>query len=57
MDSKTPVDIAAGAVALGTVMEWIPALASLLTIIWMSIRIYQTLLEIKSKKKDKDGTV
>jgi len=57
MDSKTPVDIAAGAVALGTVMEWIPALASLLTVVWMSIRIYQTILEIKSKKKGKDGTV
>ena len=43
MDSKTPVDIAAGAVAFGGVLEIIPAVASLLTIVWMSIRIYQLL--------------
>ena len=55
MDSKTPVDIAAGAVAVGSVFEWLPALASLLTVVWMPIRIYQAILEIKRKKKEDNG--
>ena len=49
MDSKPPVAIAAGAVAVGSVFEWLPALSSLLTVVWMSIRIYQGVLEIKRK--------
>ena len=53
MDSKTPVDVAAGAVALGGVLEIIHAIASLLTIVWMILRIYQLIKEIKNKKEEK----
>jgi hypothetical protein len=42
MDAKTPLDATAGAIAVGSLMEWLPAAASVLTIIWMLIRIYET---------------
>ena len=51
MSDKTPIDITAGAIAVGTIVEWLPAVASLLTIVWMSLRIYQTVYEIHNRKK------
>lgn len=42
MDDKTPIDVTAGAVAFATVVELLPAVASLFTIIWLGIRIYET---------------
>ncbi len=55
MNDKTPIDITAGMVALGAVTEVLPALASLFTIVWMSIRIYQSITEIKERRRDKDA--
>lgn len=54
MDDKTPIDITAGMVAFGAVMDVLPALASLFTIVWMGIRIYQSITEIKERRRDKD---
>ena len=42
MDDKTPIDLTAGAVAFASMVELLPALASLFTIIWLGIRIYET---------------
>ena len=42
MDDKTPIDLTAGAIAFGTVVELLPAVASVFTIIWLGIRIYET---------------
>jgi len=42
MDDKTPIDVTAGAVAFATVVELLPAVASIFTIIWLGIRIYET---------------
>jgi hypothetical protein len=42
MDPKTPLDASAGLIAVGSLMDWLPAAASVLTIIWMLIRIYET---------------
>ena len=42
MDDKTPIDLTAGAVAFGAVVELLPAVASLFTIVWLGIRIYET---------------
>ena len=41
-DPKTPLDLTAAAVAAGTILDLLPALASLLTIIWMALRIYES---------------
>ena len=41
-DPKTPADVTAIAVGAGALMEWLPAIASLFTIVWMAIRIYET---------------
>jgi hypothetical protein len=35
-------DAAAVSVTLATMLEWLPALAALFTIIWTAIRIYET---------------
>ena len=51
MNDKTPIDVTAGVIAFGAFIEWLPAVASLLTIIWMSLRIYQTVYEIKNRNK------
>jgi hypothetical protein len=40
-DAKTALDIAAGANAALALMQWLPPLAALLTIIWTAIRIYE----------------
>jgi len=40
--TKTAVDIASTVTVIGTVMNWLPAIAALWTIIWTSIRIYET---------------
>jgi len=42
MDDKTPIDVTAGAVAFASVVELLPAVASIFTIIWLGIRIYET---------------
>ena len=42
MNDKTPIDITAGMVALGAVTDVLPALASLFTIVWMALRIWET---------------
>jgi len=42
MNDKTPIDVTAGIVALGTITEVLPALASLFTIVWMALRIWET---------------
>lgn len=42
MDDKTPIDLTAGAIAFGSMVELLPAVASLFTIIWLGIRIYET---------------
>ena len=54
MDSKTPIDIAAGVLAFGSVVEVLPAVASIATIVWMALRIYQAIVDIK-RKRSKNG--
>lgn len=54
MDNKTPIDVAAGALALGSVVEILPAVASIATIVWMALRIYQAIVDIK-RKRSKNG--
>jgi hypothetical protein len=39
---KNTVDALSVATALGTVMEWLPAIAAIFTIVWTGIRIYET---------------
>lgn len=50
MDDKTLVDWTAVTVALGAFFELLPAISALLSIVWLSLRIYQTLVEIKKFK-------
>ena len=42
IDPKTPIDVTAIAVGAGTLMDFLPSVASLLTVIWMVIRIFET---------------
>jgi hypothetical protein len=39
--AKTVVDIAAGGTTALTLMQWLPPIAALFTIIWTAIRIYE----------------
>lgn len=41
-EAKQAVDLAAASTALGTMVAWLPPLASLFTCIWMAIRIYES---------------
>jgi len=50
--TKTAVDIASTVTVLGTVMNLLPAIAALWTIIWTTIRIYETKTVQDWLKKD-----
>lgn len=41
-ETKQILDVAAASTALLTMAAWLPPLASLLTIIWLGIRIYES---------------
>ena len=47
---KSIIDWSAVTVAVGTLFELLPAVASLLSVVWLSLRIYQTIKELKSKE-------
>lgn len=47
-------DVAAVGVTVGTVLQWLPALAALFTIVWTGIRIYETRTMQKLIKRRKD---
>jgi hypothetical protein len=40
--TKDALDIAAGSTAIMTMAAWLPPTASLLTIVWLGIRIYES---------------
>ena len=40
--TKHIVDALSVATMLGTLMQWLPSVAALVTIVWTSIRIYET---------------
>lgn len=45
-------DLSALGITIGTVAEILPSIAALLSIVWMSIRIYVALKEIRDKRRD-----
>jgi hypothetical protein len=40
--SKDMMDIAAASTALATLAAWLPPVASLFTIVWLGLRIYES---------------
>lgn len=51
MDDKTLVDWTAVTVALGSFFELLPAISALLSIVWLSLRIHQTIKEMRKPKE------
>jgi hypothetical protein len=41
-ESKQALDVVAASTGLLSLVAWLPPLASLLTIVWMGIRIYES---------------
>ena len=41
-EAKQAIDIVAASTALGTLVAWLPPLASLFTCVWMAIRIFES---------------
>jgi hypothetical protein len=41
-ETKQAIDVAAASTALMTMAAWLPPTASLLTIVWMALRIYES---------------
>ena len=41
-ETKDVVDIAAASTGVLTMLSWLPPIASLFTIVWLGIRIYET---------------
>jgi len=58
MDEQTKdmLDVAAASTAVASLAAWLPPTASLLTIIWLGIRIYEsdTVQSIVNGTKDED---
>ena len=57
-EAKTVADAAAVVTTVGTMMEFLPALASIFTIIWLGIRIWEspTVQGMVSKVRKKDAS-
>jgi|TARA_A200000159_G_C7236137_1_gene302408 hypothetical protein len=52
--TKDVLDVAAASTALASLAAWLPPTASLLTIIWLSIRIYVQIQEFKKQSNRED---
>ena len=52
--AKLTGDIVSVATVLGTLAQWLPAIAALFTVVWTGIRIYETdtVQKLIGKKKD-----
>jgi hypothetical protein len=57
-EAKTVADAAAVVTTVGTMMEFLPALASIFTIIWLGIRIWEspTVQGLVGKVRRKDAS-
>jgi hypothetical protein len=57
-EAKTVADAAAVVTTVGTMMEFLPALASIFTIVWLGIRIWEspTVQGLFDKVRKKDDT-
>lgn len=57
-EAKTVADAAAVVTTVGTMMEFLPALASIFTIIWLGIRIWEspTVQGLVGKVRKKDAS-
>jgi len=57
-DLKSIADAAAAATAVGTVMEVIPSIAGVFTIVWLGIRIWEsdTVQGLVGKVRKKDAS-
>jgi hypothetical protein len=57
-EAKTVADAAAVVTTVGTMMEFLPALASIFTIIWLGIRIWEspTVQGMVGKLRKKDAS-
>ncbi len=57
-EAKTVADAAAVVTTVGTMMEFLPALASIFTIIWLGIRIWEspTVQGMTGKVRKKDAS-
>lgn len=55
-ETKQVIDVAAASTGLLSLVAWLPPIASLLTIIWLGIRIYEsdTVQAIVNETKDED---
>ena len=55
-DTKEILDIAAAATAVLSLAAWLPPTASILTIVWLGIRIYESeTIQALVKRKGKDN--
>jgi hypothetical protein len=50
------VDASAVGVVIAVWASWLPGIASLLTVIWMALRIYETLQNIAARRRKPDGS-
>lgn len=49
---KIAVDGLSLGTLIGTFLGWLPHVAAILSIVWVSLRIYESVLTIKKLKKD-----
>lgn len=52
-ETKDVIDVAAASTGVLTMLSWLPPIASLFTIVWLGIRIYETDTVQKLLRKNK----
>jgi len=55
--TKHTVDAISLITVVGTLMQWLPAIAALASLVWTCIRIYETKTVQKLLGKDKDDEI
>lgn len=53
---KTVADVAAGATVVGALMQWLPPIAAALSIVWLTIRLYEWARWVRGGRKGKEGS-
>ena len=49
-ETKNAVDVLAGAVGLATLLNWLPAIASAMTIVWTLMRMWEWVRDKRWRK-------
>lgn len=52
---KQAMDVLSASAVIASIMTWIPPMAAILSLVWAGMRLYESYLNIKIKRKELNG--